>query len=47
MGTAMDRADVVIENTESLSEFHETIQQFLTRRAVDTTEHADQRQRTQ
>ena len=47
MGTAMDRADVVIENTESLSEFHETIQQFLTRQAVDTTEHADQRQRTQ
>jgi dephospho-CoA kinase len=49
MGEAMDRADVVIENTESLSKFHETIQYFLTQRTVDTTEHADssQHQHTQ
>ncbi|CAJ53149.1 AAA family ATPase [Haloquadratum walsbyi] len=49
MGEAMDRADVVIENTESLSKFHETIQYFLTQRIVDTTEHADssQHQHTQ
>lgn len=44
MGEAMDRADVVIENTESLSKFHETIQYFLTQRIVDTTEHADSNQ---
>jgi Dephospho-CoA kinase len=49
MGTAMERADIVIENTESLSEFHETVRDVLTHRIVDTPDHTDnsQRQHTQ